>query len=337
MAKFDQDYDVIIIGGGINGLTAGCYLQKAGLKVLILERRDEVGTFCSTQELLHPGAMVSVHANGLFSGVMVDNVNSDALQKTDSGTWTVTGNSPSTGGFTVNGGKMIFTGSLTNSAITVVTNTIGLPAILAGNGECTNLTVGAGANSIFVPGDFNSIGSFTVANLLTWSGTICGYLNSTGSPSSTLVTVVNTDNTNIVANAGATLVVTNLGPALVVGDSFQLFSQPVTNGNLVTISGKAGPGLGFTNYLEVDGSIKVWQATAPWSTNLNFSLAGNALTLSWPNDHIGWTLQVQTNALTTGLKGNWVDVPNSTTVGTNVITVSSATNAPAVFYRMMLK
>jgi len=69
MAKFDQDYDVIIIGGGINGLTAGCYLQKAGLKVLILERRDEVGTFCSTQELLHPGAMVSVHANGLFPGV----------------------------------------------------------------------------------------------------------------------------------------------------------------------------------------------------------------------------------------------------------------------------
>jgi phytoene dehydrogenase-like protein len=69
MAKVDQDYDVIIIGGGINGLTAGCYLQKAGLKVLILERRDEVGTFCSTQELLHPGAMVSVHANGLFPGV----------------------------------------------------------------------------------------------------------------------------------------------------------------------------------------------------------------------------------------------------------------------------
>ncbi len=69
MAKIDLDYDVIVVGGGINGLTAGCYLQKAGLKTLILERRDEVGTFCSTQELLHPGAMVSVHANGLFPAV----------------------------------------------------------------------------------------------------------------------------------------------------------------------------------------------------------------------------------------------------------------------------
>ena len=69
MAKIEQEYDVIVIGGGINGLTAGCYLQKAGLKVLILERRDEVGCFCSTQELLHPGAMVSVHANGLFPAI----------------------------------------------------------------------------------------------------------------------------------------------------------------------------------------------------------------------------------------------------------------------------
>ena len=53
MAKVDQDYDVIVIGGGINGLTAGCYLQKAGLKVLILERRDEVGT------LFHSGVAAS--------------------------------------------------------------------------------------------------------------------------------------------------------------------------------------------------------------------------------------------------------------------------------------
>ncbi len=69
MTKLEQEYDVIIIGGGINGLTAGCYLQKAGLKVVIFERRDEVGCFCSTQELLHPGVMVSVHANGIFPAV----------------------------------------------------------------------------------------------------------------------------------------------------------------------------------------------------------------------------------------------------------------------------
>jgi len=32
-----ENYDVIIIGGGPNGLTAACYLSKAGQKVLLLE------------------------------------------------------------------------------------------------------------------------------------------------------------------------------------------------------------------------------------------------------------------------------------------------------------
>ena len=36
-------YDGIIIGAGPNGLTTGAYLAKAGLKVLLLERRFEMG------------------------------------------------------------------------------------------------------------------------------------------------------------------------------------------------------------------------------------------------------------------------------------------------------
>ncbi|HJS71240.1 MAG TPA: NAD(P)-binding protein, partial [Acidimicrobiia bacterium] len=36
-------YDAIVIGGGHNGLVNGSYLAKAGLKTLILERRNLVG------------------------------------------------------------------------------------------------------------------------------------------------------------------------------------------------------------------------------------------------------------------------------------------------------
>lgn len=36
-------YDVIIVGGGHNGLVAACYLAKSGLKTLVLERREVVG------------------------------------------------------------------------------------------------------------------------------------------------------------------------------------------------------------------------------------------------------------------------------------------------------
>lgn len=38
-----QRYDVVVVGGGHNGLVAACYLAKAGLSVLVLERNPEPG------------------------------------------------------------------------------------------------------------------------------------------------------------------------------------------------------------------------------------------------------------------------------------------------------
>ncbi|RKY40538.1 MAG: hypothetical protein DRP81_09280 [Candidatus Omnitrophota bacterium] len=43
-------YDVVIIGAGIGGLVCGCYLAKAGLKVLIVEKNDKPGGYCSSFE-----------------------------------------------------------------------------------------------------------------------------------------------------------------------------------------------------------------------------------------------------------------------------------------------
>jgi phytoene dehydrogenase-like protein len=47
-------HDVLIIGAGHNGLTCACYLARAGLKVLVLERRGVVGGAAVTEEF-HPG------------------------------------------------------------------------------------------------------------------------------------------------------------------------------------------------------------------------------------------------------------------------------------------
>jgi len=44
------DYDVIVIGAGLGGLTAGSLLAKQGRKVLVLEQGDLVGGCCSTFE-----------------------------------------------------------------------------------------------------------------------------------------------------------------------------------------------------------------------------------------------------------------------------------------------
>ena len=44
-------YDAIIVGGGHNGLTAAAYLAKAGMSVLVLERRSIVGGAAVTEEV----------------------------------------------------------------------------------------------------------------------------------------------------------------------------------------------------------------------------------------------------------------------------------------------
>ena len=51
-------YDAIIVGGGHNGLTCGAYLAKAGLKPLVLERRELVGGGAVTEEF-SPGFRAS--------------------------------------------------------------------------------------------------------------------------------------------------------------------------------------------------------------------------------------------------------------------------------------
>jgi phytoene dehydrogenase-like protein len=57
-----QEYDAIIIGGGHNGLILGNYLQKAGLRTLILERRLEIGGGLSTEEITIPGFVHNLHS-----------------------------------------------------------------------------------------------------------------------------------------------------------------------------------------------------------------------------------------------------------------------------------
>src|SRR6185436_7382609 len=61
LARMPQSYDLIVIGGGHNGLVTAAYLARAGVKVLVLERREVLGGACVTEELW-PGFKVSTAA-----------------------------------------------------------------------------------------------------------------------------------------------------------------------------------------------------------------------------------------------------------------------------------
>lgn len=67
MTRLGKEYDVIVVGAGINGVAAAAYLQKAGLNVAVFERRHEAGTHCCTEETMHPGVRVSVCANQMMT------------------------------------------------------------------------------------------------------------------------------------------------------------------------------------------------------------------------------------------------------------------------------
>ena len=66
-------WDVIVVGGGHNGLTAAAYLARAGRRVLVVERRDRVGG-AATLEEPWPGFRVSpcAYLAGLLHPLVVD-------------------------------------------------------------------------------------------------------------------------------------------------------------------------------------------------------------------------------------------------------------------------
>jgi len=55
----EKTYDGIVIGAGHHGLILGTYLARAGLKILLVERRLTYGGGLCTREVTLPGLRTS--------------------------------------------------------------------------------------------------------------------------------------------------------------------------------------------------------------------------------------------------------------------------------------
>jgi phytoene dehydrogenase-like protein len=62
----DRNYDGIIIGAGHHGLILGTYLARAGLKILLVDRRLRYGGGLSTEEVTLPGFYHNLHSINHF-------------------------------------------------------------------------------------------------------------------------------------------------------------------------------------------------------------------------------------------------------------------------------
>ena len=333
------------------------YVRVAGTPTIpIGELAGDVGTaLASTSSGSAGGLAANFMIGGLntstnFDGNVVDNI---GLIKVGSGALTLNSATISyTGITTVSNGVLSFAAALPSSS----SYTLSAPGILdasvpgpltvgsgvtvqtiLGNGTLNgSLTVG-GLGVVQV-GFSNRIGTLTVTNVadLSAANTIYMELNRTNSPGGT--------NDQIAAKniiLGGTLNVTNLGPALHVGDTFKLFKASGTlSGTLGTVNLPATDATAttytWTDNTAANGSITVLTAVSSVNTtptNIVAVVNGGNLELSWPPDHIGWRLEVQTNLLSTGLATNWVNVPGANTVSSVTNTYNPANGT--VFYRMV--
>src|SRR3989442_3997811 len=67
--------DIVVVGGGHNGLVAAKYLAQAGLRVVVVERSDRIGGACVTDEVA-PGFKVraAAYVSGLLRQQIIEDL-----------------------------------------------------------------------------------------------------------------------------------------------------------------------------------------------------------------------------------------------------------------------
>jgi fibronectin-binding autotransporter adhesin len=232
-------------------------------------------------------------------------------------------------GTTIARGTLRVSGKLDGGTVTVDGGTNSATLSGAGTilGPVTTL-----ANGILAPGNFSAIGTLTVSNTVTLSGTTEMELNRTSSPNSD----------RLVANSisfGGTLNVVNSGSALQANDTFILFSGPidVTTFAVTNLPALSSPLSWDLSLLQSQGTIKVSSTVAPAPTNSLSHVDGTNFVFQTAPSQSGFSYVLQsTPALNPPIV--WSDIRTNAGTGaplnfTNPITPG----APRQFFRIQVR
>ena len=301
----------LVVGGAsyVIQSDSGILTLSANLPYATPTSSGRILTFTGAGSIAMSGAIQDGSSNG-SSNVWVN------VLKTGTGLLSLPAANTYSGTTVISNGVVFLTGSMNSLG-----GVTGAGGLLMGNGTISGpVTVVAGGS--IEAGTTNTLGTLTLGSTLTLGGNTVAKINAATSGSDLF-------SGQSSVTYGGTLTVTNLGGTPALGNSFTLFSPGASASNFSSILGSPGSGLAysFTN-----GILTVVKGPASNPTNLLFSVSGNTLTLSWPADHTGWYLQMQTNNLSMGLGTNWVDVPNSQSVNSTNISIDPT--RPAVFYRL---
>jgi fibronectin-binding autotransporter adhesin len=319
-----SDSSTVIISGG--SLNLGSLSETVGPVILTS------GSILGTGGLLR-GSSYDLQSGSIDPGL----AGAATLTKSSGGTVTLTGTNIYTGDTLVSAGSLRLSGNATISnspniiiAFNATLDVTGRPdqaltltsgQTLSGNGTLNGrLVVDTGAN--VAPGA--SAGILTITNGATLLGTTTMELSA--STNDLLVA------SNGVAYGGTLSLVFTPG-TLSAGNTFKLFEASTYTGAFATLN-PATPGANLlwdVSQLTVSGTLGVIPAVNTTPTNVVSSFSGNELTLSWPSDHTGWTLQTNSTDVTD--TNAWHPLAGSSTTNEVIMTVDPAKQS--VFYRLV--
>jgi autotransporter-associated beta strand protein len=274
--------------------------------------------------IINDGGFAITNSSPLVHDATLNGSADGGLVKTGSGTLTLAGANTYTGNTVISNGTLAVGGSLAAAgAVTVSANgTLSGTGIVGGK-----VTV----NGTLAPGTPATAGLLTCSANVMINGTNTMKLDK-GNLTNDVLSVGGT------LMYGGTLNVSVLSGTPALNDSFQLFSATSHGGDFAAINLPGlDAGLGWS-WDPARGTLSVVPAVSVNlnPTNITAAVAGNVLQLSWPADHTGWRLLVQTNHLASGISSNtndWTEVPGSAGMDQTNITINPA--LPAVFYRLV--